>query len=283
MASGHDAMLVEMLTQGGRRDILAPHFSFRSLPSREADADAFCEIARLRYQVYCAECRFLDEKDFPAGLETDDYDSRSLHVSAQTQDGALVGTVRLVLGAAREAFPFEGRCAVFPAFERPPREQCAEVSRLIVKKDFRRRPGDNLQGVTRDFQADGKAEDIAPSAKPLIAMRKERRRSSPQIMLGMYREMYRYSRQHGIRYWYAAMEKGLARLLDRMGFHFVPVGPETDYYGPVTTYIADLRQAEKALESANRFLFAWFRDEPISDWLLVKTIVKYKLGHLGKL
>ncbi|MBS3935001.1 MAG: PEP-CTERM/exosortase system-associated acyltransferase [Sulfuritalea sp.] len=275
-------MLVEMLTQGGRRDLIAPHFSFRRLASREAEAETFREIARLRYEVYCAECGFLAAKDYPWGLETDDYDSRSVHVSAQARDGALVGTVRLVLGAEREVFPFEEHCVVFSDFVLPPREQSAEVSRLIVKKDFRRRPGDNLQAVTRKFQIDGKAEDVAPSTKPIIAARKERRNSSPQIMLGMYREMYRYSRQHGIRYWYAAMEKGLARLLHRMGFHFVPVGPETDYYGPVTTYIADLRQAEKSLESANRFLFAWFQDQPISDWLLVTTIVKYKLGHLGK-
>ena len=79
------------------------------------------------------------------------------------------------------------------------------------------------------------------------------------------------------------MEKRLARPLDRMGFHFEPVGPETDYYGPVTTYIAALRQLEDALQNANRFLLAWFQDMPISDWLLITALVKYTLGHLGKL
>lgn len=275
-------MLVELLTRGGKRDILAPNFSFRRLLSREQEAEVFREIARLRYEVYCEECKFLDEAEYQSGLETDIYDNRSIHVSAQSSEGGVVGTVRLVLAQGDDIFPFEEHCAVFPDFAFPPKEQCAEVSRLIVKRNFRRRPGDTLQGVTREFQEKGKVDDISPQTPPVIR-KKERRSRSPQIMLGMYREMYRYSRQNGIRYWYAAMEKGLARLLDRMGFHFVPVGPETDYYGPVTTYIADLRQVESALNNANRFLLAWFQDAPISDWLLITTLVKYKLGHLGKL
>jgi N-acyl amino acid synthase of PEP-CTERM/exosortase system len=277
-------MLVELLTRGGKRDILAPNFSFRRLLSQEQEAEVFREIARLRYEVYCEECKFLDEAEYQSGLETDAYDNRSIHVSAQSGEGGVVGTVRLVLAQGNDIFPFEEHCAVFPDFAFPPKEQCAEVSRLIVKRNFRRRPGDTLQGVSREFQEKGSANDISPQTPPLIRHKERRSRSrSPQIMLGMYREMYRYSRQNGIRYWYAAMEKGLARLLDRMGFHFVPVGPETDYYGPVTTYIADLRQVESALNNANRFLLAWFRDEPISDWLLITTLVKYKLGHLGKL
>ena len=59
-------------------------------------------------------------------------------------------------------------------------------------------------------------------------------------MLGMYREMYRYSRKAGIRYWFAAMERALARSMDKIGFHFVPAGPETNYYGPVAPYVIDL-------------------------------------------
>lgn len=276
-------MLVELLTQGGKRDLLAPSFSFRRLLSREQEAGVFRDIARLRYEVYCEECKYLDASAYPTGLEVDDYDNRSIHVSAQTAEGVIVGTVRLVLAAGDQIFPFEEHCPLFQDLALPPREECAEVSRLVVRRDYRRRPGDSLQGVTREFQEKGAAGDVAPRVGTGKVETKERRNRSPQIMLGMYREMYRYSRQCGVRYWYAAMEKGLARLLDRMGFHFVPVGPETDYYGPVTTYIADLRQVESALNNANKFLLAWFRDEPISDWLLITTLVKYKLGHFGKL
>jgi hypothetical protein len=30
-------------------------------------------------------------------------------------------------------------------------------------------------------------------------------------------------------------------------------------------------------------MLAWFQDETISDWLLVKTLIKYKLGRSSKL
>lgn len=274
-------MLVEYITQGGRRDLLTPHFSFHRLLSIAEESWLFEQIARLRYQVYCEECGYLDPRAYPDGIETDAYDERAVHVAAHYRTGLLVGTVRLVLGEEGKEFPFETHCTVYPSFRFPPREACGEVSRLIVRREFRRRPGDSLQGVTKEFQEQGEARDLVPQTN--IIPHKERRHSSPQIMLGMYREMYRYSRENGIRYWYAAMEKGLARLLARMGFEFTPVGPETDYYGPVTTYMADLRQLEKNLAHANALLLKWFRDEPISDWLLVTSVVKYKLGYLGRL
>jgi hypothetical protein len=88
----------------------------------------------------------------------------------------------------------------------------------------------------------------------------------------MYREMYRHSRQNGIRYWYAAMERSLARSLDKMGFRFVPIGPQVDYYGPVTPHIADLDELLERLKRENKFLAAWFNDEPIPLWIMVKTM-----------
>ncbi len=273
-------MLVQYLTKGGTKDLLVPHFRFHTVMHTESETRIFEEIARLRYDVYCAECKYLDETEFEAGLETDGFEDRSVHVAAQNAKDEVIGTVRLVLATQEQEFPFEEHCTVFPDLKLPPKAECGEVSRLIVKRTFRRRPGDSMQGVSKEFQDKGDATSIAP---PTGITGKERRSSSPEIMIGMYREIFRYSIDNGIRYWYAAMEKGLARLLDRMGFHFVPVGPETDYYGPVTTYIADLRELEVALAKTNPFLLAWFRGDKISDWMLISTMVKYKLGMLGKL
>lgn len=274
-------MIVEFLTKGGTKDLLVPYFNFRRLISEKHEADLFAEIAKLRYEVYCTECKYLDEAEYEDGLEIDHLEHRSVHIAAQNLDGLVVGTVRLVLAKESENFPFADHCSIYPDFKFPPPEECGEVSRLIVKKSFRRRPGDSLQGVSKEFQEKGSAENIGPQTKTITG--KNRRSSSPLIMLGMYREMYRYSRQNGVRYWYAAMEKGLARLLDRMGFRFIPVGPETDYYGPVTTYIADLRELEVSLRNANKFVLAWFQDEPISDWLLITTLAKFMWGKAGKL
>jgi N-acyl amino acid synthase of PEP-CTERM/exosortase system len=74
--------------------------------------------------------------------------------------------------------------------------------------------------------------------------------------------MYAYSLQHGIRYWYAAMERALARMLVRMNFGFQQVGPAIDYYGPVAPYVADLRVLESQLGRLNPPLLAWMQRTP---------------------
>jgi N-acyl amino acid synthase of PEP-CTERM/exosortase system len=95
--------------------------------------------------------------------------------------------------------------------------------------------------------------------------------------------MYRYSRKNGIRYWYAAMERSLARSLDKMGFRFVPIGPQVDYYGPVTPHMVDLDELNERLKQENRFLAAWFNDEPIPFWTVVKTMIgTYMIGRARK-
>lgn len=274
-------MIVDILTKGGKKDLLVPYFNFTRLRSHEHDAELFSEIARLRYEVYCAECNYLNAIDYEDGLETDHMDQRSIHIAAHSLEGAVAGTVRLVLAKEDEDFPFAEHCSTFPDFKFPPKTESGEISRLIVRKNFRRRAGDSMEGVSKEFQEKGSAASIGPQTKTITG--KPKRSSSPLIMLGMYREMYRYSRQNGIRYWYAAMEKGLARLLDRMGFRFVPIGPETDYYGPVTTYVADLRELEVSLGKTNKFVLAWFQDDHISDWLFITTLIKFMWGKAGKL
>ena len=271
-------MLVDFLTRGGKRDLVVPYFTFRRLLSRKEDAELFAKIAKLRYEVYCVECKYLDRAEFEDGLEADRFDERSIHMAAQTHDGELVGTMRFVLASPDQDFPFEEHCSIFPDFTFPPRQESGEVSRLIVKKSFRRRPGDSVQGVSKEFREKGSLETIGPQTKTITG--KNRRTNSPLIMLGMYRETYRYCRQNGIRYCFVAMEKGMANLCDRMGIHFTRVGPETDYYGPVTTYMLDFREIEVQMGAANKFMAAWFRDEHISDWLFVSTLFKFTFTQI---
>lgn len=260
-------MVLEGLHTGLKRDPLTPYFTFTQLMRDRSDrieSALFKEILRLRYEVYCLECNYLDAREYDEGLEFDGYDARACHVGAHNLEGALVGTVRLVLANESERFPFEEHCKVFDDFDFPPRQQCAEVSRLVVRKSFRRRPGDSLQGVSKEFQETGRVESGAQQqaqTDPWL----HRHNSNPQILLGMYREMYRHSRQNGIRYWFAAMEKALARSMYKIGFHFVPAGPETNYYGAVTPYVIDLWSlhdnldlfASNAGEGASRRIGRW--------------------------
>lgn len=202
----------------------------------------------LRYQVYCEECGFLDKNDHPNGLEADDYDGHSAHFAALNLKSELAGYVRLVMPDPIQTFPFQTHCVeVLDGVVLPPAEQSGEISRLMVRQDYRRRIG--------DIPPSG-----APSETPeVVRAEHERRSGSPQILLSLYREMYLFSLDNNIRYWYAAMERSLARSLVRMGFTFQQIGPTTDYYGPVAPYVADLRVLEAKLAQSNPALLAWMR------------------------
>ncbi len=227
------------------------------------------EIYKLRYEVYCLERHYLEAKDCQDDQETDEYDDCSIHFAAYTLSNDIVGTVRLVQPHEGQSYPFETHCTPFPEFAYPPRDSAAEISRLVVKKTYRRRRGDSMEGISQDFVEKGNTKTI----KPRSTVRRDKRGNSPLLLLGMYREMYRHSRQNGIRYWYAAMERSLARSLEKMGFKFVPIGPQVDYYGPVTPHMVDLNELNERLKRENKFLAAWFNDEPIPLWILVKTVI----------
>lgn len=203
----------------------------------------------LRYEVYCEECGFLDKGDYPQGLEADDYDDHSAHFAALNLRAELAGYVRLVRPDPIQTFPFQTHCVeVLDGVALPPAEQSGEISRLMVRQDYRRRVG--------DLPPSGAPGEAAVAAQ----VENDRRSGSPQILLSLYREMYAYSLDNNIRYWYAAMERSLARALVRMGFNFQQIGPTTDYYGPVAPYVADLRMLEAKLAQNNPALLAWMRN-----------------------
>lgn len=273
-------MMLNRLVGRDRRDPLTPNFNFFGSVCERAKESLFLDVFRLRYEVYCRECRFLDADDYPDGLESDAYDASAYHVAARNEADQIVGTVRLVFADAAGRFPFEDHCTTFADFTFPPRAECAEVSRLVVSKGYRRRPGDTMQGVSKNFVEKGRPDAIP--IDPDDPEGKHRRRISPQILMGMFRQMYLHSRDNGTHYWFAAMEKSLARSLDRMGFHYTQVGPEVDYYGPVAVYFADLRVLKNDLRNSSEFLSRWFEGEPITLWLTLKTWIHFKLFARGK-
>jgi N-acyl amino acid synthase of PEP-CTERM/exosortase system len=221
---------------------------FRSCQIDPKDDPALLERAfKLRYEVYCRECEFLPAANFPDELERDDYDANAAHFCTFNRKDELVGYVRLAhADPYTKTFPFQGQCThLFDGIDLPDALQSSEISRLMVREDYRRRHGDTLPGV---------------SARPGHALPEhEMRKNSPQILLSLYRQMYAFSLTHGLRFWYAAMERSLARALIRMHFNFHQIGPLTDYYGPVAPYMADLRDLETQLQRTNPELLAWMR------------------------
>jgi len=262
----------------GRKDFLIPYFYFRTVLKGHTESLVLKEIFQLRYEVYCVERNFLDANEFEYGLESDEFDNCSIHFAAYTKSNDIIGTVRLVQPDIDREFPFASHCPTFPDFTHPARHNAAEISRLVVQKTHRRRRGDSLEGISQDFMERGATEKIQPKSP----VRRDKRGNSPLLLLGLYREMFRHSRQNDIRYWYAAMERSLARSLDKMGFKFVPIGPQVDYYGPVTLFMADLDELNERLYKENKFLAAWFNDEPIPVWIMTKTVIGNWLERFAK-
>lgn len=221
----------------------ASHFNSRNV-GHDRDSSMMQSVYELRYQVYCVECAFLAPENYPDNRESDKYDADCAHFCTFNKNIELVGYVRLIGGLTGQ-FPFQAQGAkTFADVELPPATECGEISRLMVRSDYRRRPGDLLAGVS------------IPQHTPQNI---ERRSPSPQILLSLYRQMYQHSIASGTRYWYAAMEKSLARALLRFNFVFRPIGAEVDYYGPVAPYLADLRELETTLERTNPMLLAWMQ------------------------
>jgi N-acyl amino acid synthase of PEP-CTERM/exosortase system len=221
----------------------------------------------LRYQVYCLECNFLSPDDYPDGIETDSHDERAAHFHALDFDDELVGYVRLVRAGQDGAFPFQKHCELSVGVkDLPDPDHSAEISRLMVRKDYRRRRGDRLSGVTAEQNA--------------AALARDRRHQAPQILLSLYRQMYNYSRSIGIRYWFAAMERPLARSLSRLNFAFEPIGPATDYYGPVAPYLADLSRLEEQVGALDPELLAWLaapsteRESPLTTPVAPSSVLR---------
>lgn len=212
----------------------------------------------LRYEVYCKERRFLTPDNYPHKHETDRYDSCSIHVGGTNSKGEMVGTVRLV-SHSTIGFPLFEHCRLFPEYEylADPRSQTttAEISRLAFTKNCKEPlatktcQGEYLHGDVDDCGS------VAQAARTSLSNQEK-----AGITLGIYKTIYQISKRRGITHWYAAMEKSLLRLMRRFHIAFTPIGPELDYYGPVTPYVLALSEMEKALHQHCPATFADFID-----------------------
>ncbi len=206
------------------------------------------EAYRLRYQVYCVENPFEDPTENPDGLETDEFDERSVHSllihrPSKAVAGCVrlvlprptVGTVRLVLPDGRQAagsLPIHRVCnhpTLFDPDILPP-ETTAEISRFAISKAFRRRRRDGLFPDSAENVGDDKIH--VPD-----------RRLLPHMTLGLLKGVMEMSAAYGITHWCAVLEPALLRLLGRLGLHLTPVGPTVQYHGlrqPAYANIAEL-------------------------------------------
>ena len=196
-----------------------------------ADTEALRDaVYRIRYAVYCRELAFEDASQFPDGRECDDYDGVAHHcLLRHKSSGQYAGCVRIILkesGPDAPLLPFERFCADsldkgFFDRLRQSGVRYAELSRLAVPAEFRRRRGEAKSPI-----AVGET-----SLKPT-----EDKRHSPHIALGLYMAATSVGLKLGVDGVFAMMEPRLARHLKRYGIQFQQAGEVMDYHGQRAAY-----------------------------------------------
>ena len=232
-----------------------------------SDDDRLRTVYRLRYKVYCEEWGFERPEDYPDGLETDIFDKQSVHFLVENGTRRLVGTIRLILSSP-EGFPLEKYCELDININELPRESLAEISRLAISKEFRRRAEDrfiygpeeerrnigslnNSHGKFRRRSGDGDKTE-----KPF-----HERRMKHEAVASLYKAVYLESKRRQITHWYAVMTKGLYILLSRLGIDFHAIGEPVDYHGIRTPYVGEIKKIEQSVSIKNPELFKEFSGE----------------------
>lgn len=210
------------------------HLEAKIADSKELIGNAY----QVRYKVYCVERGYEDRSKFPDKMEKDEFDGESVHAVVRHKSSkSPVGVVRLVLPNKKKPkrkFPiemhfghqFEGHTLNKFQFSRC---NIAEVSRFAVSKQSLRHIHERL--ISESIYAEPTTNSSDP--KHLL----------PHISLGLIAMLFAISHEHGISYWYAAMEPSLSRLLTRLGIEFTPIGPIMEYHGrrqPMIAKVSDL-------------------------------------------
>jgi N-acyl amino acid synthase of PEP-CTERM/exosortase system len=205
------------------------------------------EIYRLRYKVYVEECGFENKEDHPGGIEKDEYDEHSTHfVVRKIGEDQIIGTVRMINYSER-GFPIEKHCKIEADLSAFDKNRFGEISRLAVSKDYRKRATDAVY-------TNGK-----PVGDTIVDnMFSGNRKMSNDIVLGLYKCIYKESLVRGNQCLLAVMAKGLFLLLRRVGILVEPIGPEQNYHGLRSPYLGKIDTMLQELIRRNPILYAQF-------------------------
>ena len=171
------------------------------------------EAFRIRYQVYCLDNAFEKAEESSDGLESDDFDDRSVQVLLRHDPtGTFIGTSRLILPAAPDFAPslpmlrvsgLDGAGSPHPF----PLARTAEVSRFSITRGGRRLVGEAASGEH------------------------DRRLLVLHLPLGLIGGLIAAAEGHGMTHFCAVMEPCLIRLLGRFGIHFTAHGNLVEHHG----------------------------------------------------
>lgn len=180
------------------------------------------EVYRIRHQVYCEELAF--EPVRPDRRERDEYDAHSLHLLIRAlRTGEFIGCTRIVRarpGDPHYPLPFEKTCAkvldrsiIDPS--KLPRDGIAEISRLAVIAQFRRRKEDEKAPLSITDK------DFGSPEQPRF----------PYIPVGLYLGTIELARLNGVDTLFVLTEPRLANHFRKFGVNIKPIGGPVEHRG----------------------------------------------------
>ncbi len=96
-----------------------------------SDPVSITGVFRLRHDVYCLRDKLLDARDYPEGIERDEFDEKAIHIAAYNRKGEIVGAVRLIKNSEL-GFPTEKEFHLEKRMSKVPHDKMAEISRFLT-------------------------------------------------------------------------------------------------------------------------------------------------------
>jgi len=234
------------------------------------------EVYSLRYKVFCHEWGFEKPQSHMDGLVTDEVDENALHFAAKDESNKTVGAATLIVDSSGK-LPIEQHCELEINHDDIPREGLAEISRLVIHRNYRRRAEDKyIYGPDEERRSIGSFDFqySYPASKNYYRRANDKykhkstsrrthdspldRRKRHEVILRLYKAIYQESKKRKITHWYAVMTNGIATLLGRFGIDFRAVGDPVDYHGIRTPYLGEIAKIEQSMSDADPDLYKEF-------------------------
>jgi putative PEP-CTERM/exosortase system-associated acyltransferase len=184
---------------------------------------------RVRYQVYCLETGYESPISYPGKKESDRFDESSVHFIVRARaTGTWIAAMRLVIGSL-DQLPISQFATVDPglllqntgAKSLSDFGLCAEVSRLCVISQYRRRAHERNVPHQVPWNPDDDSDEVA----------NQERRKAPWLMLALLNSARVYSEEKNIPYWFFLAASSLARIIKGLGIKLDQTGPPCEHRG----------------------------------------------------
>ncbi len=232
---------------------IAEHFTKFLQPEVALKEELKDEVYRIRHNVYCEELGF--EAVRREGKEQDEFDQQSIFCMIKHKpSNVYTSCVRIVKSQQDdELLPIEKFClsSIQNKELHPsnfPRSEIAEISRLAVKADFRRRKTDKYVG-----SAIGVINKTNYSETEL--------RCFPFIAIGLYMAAATLAMETGVKHVYVMMEPRLARSMKFVGIKFLPLGEAIEYHGQRIPYYINQELFMKHLPTGFNRLYLAIKED----------------------